>query len=51
MKLDEALAVYLYLHRRSPGDRTREEDRVFEEAWRVICTTAIDAVERELLKR
>lgn len=37
MKLDEALAVMLYLQHAQRGEH---EDRVYGEAWRVICDEA-----------
>lgn len=49
MNLNEAIAVYLYLHQRGPGNRTRDEENALREAWRIICNEASEIVTREFI--
>ncbi len=47
MNLDEAMAVYLYLKKRAPGDADEAERRSYQLAWHTICEYAGKAIERQ----
>lgn len=46
MNLDEAIAVYLFLNSRSPGNRDEREEAAFIEAWGVIVKIGYEIVEQ-----
>ena len=55
MNSDEAIAVYLYLKDRPPGQTTQREIFAYNIAWQTICGMAQQAIkeigENQQLKR